>query len=166
MLNNFFVSSFSHLNLSKAVCQTSSDWVAHSVKPLCLNVAGSGFESRWPMTGLQEVLWSAVAWTLLLFQMSDLSCAFVLNQKPMFVPFHLNFCSVLNFWNDMFILCTLCFCHFALPAMRRPTPLCFAGLAPALLLAAIFWTCFCLLKVDSICGQSLCNGQSLNSYRG
>ncbi len=38
----------------------------------------------------------------------------------------------------MFFLCTLCFCHFALPAMRRPTPLCFAGLAPALLLAAIF----------------------------
>ncbi len=31
-----------------------------------------------------------------------------------------------------------CFCRFALPAMRRPTPLCFAGSAPALLLAAIF----------------------------
>ncbi len=49
------------------------------------------------MTGLQEVLWSEAARTLLLFQMSDLPCAFVLNQKSMFVPFHLNFCSVLNF---------------------------------------------------------------------
>ncbi len=58
--------------------------------------------------------------------------------RNLFVPFHLNFCSVLNFWTYMFFLCTLCFCHFALPAMRRPTPLCFAGLAPALLLAAIF----------------------------
>ncbi len=83
-------------------------------------------------------MWSEAAWTLFLLQMSDLPCAFVLNQKPMFVPFHLNFCSVLNFWTYMFFLCTLCFCRFALPAMRRPTPLCFAGLAPALLLAAIF----------------------------
>ncbi len=49
------------------------------------------------MTGLQEMLWSVAARTLLLFQMSDLSCTFVLNQKLMFVPFHLNFCSVLNF---------------------------------------------------------------------
>ncbi len=49
------------------------------------------------MTGLQEVLWLEAARTLFLFQMSGLSCAFVLNQKPMFVPFHLNFCSVLNF---------------------------------------------------------------------
>ncbi len=73
------------------------------------------------MTGLQEVLWSEAARTLLLFQMSDLPCAFVLNQKSMFVPFHLNFCSVLNFWTYMFILCTLCFCHFALPALRRPS---------------------------------------------
>ncbi len=87
---------------------------------------------------MTEVLWSEAASTLLLFQMSDLSCAFVLNQNPMFVPFHLNFCSVLNFWTYMFFLCTLCFCRFALPAIRRPTPLCFAGLAPALLLAAIF----------------------------
>ncbi len=116
MLNYFFVSSFSHVNLSKAVCY-SGIWVAHSVKPQLFNTVDSGFESRW----LQKVLWWKVARTMLLFQMSDLLCAFVLNQKPVFVPFHLNFCSVLNFWTYMFILCTLCFCHFALPALRRPS---------------------------------------------
>ncbi len=45
MLNNFFVSSFSHVNLSKAVCYTCI-WVAHSVKLQPLNTAESGFESR------------------------------------------------------------------------------------------------------------------------
>ncbi len=116
--------------------------MAHSVKPLCLNVAGNGFKSRWRMTGLQEVLWSEAARTLLLFQMSDLPCAFVLNQKSIFVPFHLNFCSVLNFWTYMFILCTLCFCRFALPALRRPS--CSSRARPRHCCLQLYWILFLL----------------------
>ncbi len=114
-------------------CQTCI-WVAHSVKLLRLNVAGSVFESRWSMNGLQQVLWSEAARTFLLFQMSDLPCALYLNQKRVFAPSHLNFCSVLNYYTSELI----CFFHIHSVSAVLLLPLCatpygsFTGLAPVI----------------------------------
>ncbi len=125
--------SFSHLTLSTVACQTCI-WVAHSVKLLRLNVAGSVFESRWSMNGLQQVLWSEAARTFLLFQMSDLPCALYLNQKRVFAPSHLNFCSVLNYYTSELI----CFFHIHSVSAVLLLPLCatpygsFTGLAPGI----------------------------------
>ncbi len=86
------------------------------------------------MNGLQQVLWSEAARTFLLFQMSDLPCALYLNQKRVFAPSHLNFCSVLNYYTSELI----CFFHIHSVSAVLLLPLCatpygsFTGLAPVI----------------------------------
>ncbi len=122
--------SFSHLTHSTITCQTSI-WVAHSVKPLCLNVAGRGLESSWRMSGLKAVLWSEAARTLLLFQMTDLSCAFVLNLET----YVCSFSSELLFSFELLNLYVFSMYALFLPfcsSRSAPPFLLFPGLAPVI----------------------------------
>ncbi len=57
---------------------------------------------------------------ILLFQMSDLPCALYLNQKRVFAPSHLNFCSVLNYYTSELI----CFFHIHSVSAVLLLPLC------------------------------------------
>ncbi len=91
MLNNFFfVCSFSQLNLSKVKWRTL---LSHC--PWTRQVLDSN--PGWRMPRQYKLLLPEAVQTLLLFPTSYLPWTFVLNQKRMFVPFHQNFCSFLNF---------------------------------------------------------------------
>ncbi len=126
----FFVSSFSHVNFSKAVCWTFIR-VAHSVQLLPLNTADNGFESRVDKVFKFDFCFCSS-------HRIFCACSSLIRNMCSFV---LVWTSV-HFWTSVLLNlsvcpCIFCFCRFALPALRHPM----AGLAPVIAACSYIFIC-------------------------
>ncbi len=113
--------SFSHLTLSTVACQTCI-WVAHSVKLLRLNVAGSvriQVEHERVATGAVVGSGANISFvpdvrSSVRIILESETCVCSISSELLF-SFEL-----LYFWTYLFFPYTFCFCRIALAALRHP----------------------------------------------